>query len=112
MAKGPQPLFSVYQGPIDALTYSFKITVPRKNPNLGQIVLAIINQHSHTDYFWSMILIELLHADPVTGSAMYQSLVSADARRAALLAAAKARLTRKDDYMLFEAVMNAVASQR
>jgi hypothetical protein len=109
MGAQPQPITSVVKGRVPR--FHFDIRPPKKNANLGLIVLSIINDHSRTDFCWSLILVDLLHADPETGNAMYQALTGADAKRAALRAAAKTRLSR-DDFMLFEAVAAAAAAQR
>jgi hypothetical protein len=60
---------------------------------------------------WSIILVNLVHADPRTGTAMYQALSSSEARRAALRAAAEVRLS-KDDFLLFQAIVKVTTPQR
>jgi hypothetical protein len=73
------------------------------HPELAAKVLRVIHLGSMIEYEWSTILVELLKADPRIGAAMYQALAGAEARRAALEGAAKARLDAKD-FDLFLAV--------
>lgn len=104
---GPQPLSRVKA----TASYNFKIPISAANVELGTIVLSTNNTNAVIDYMWSLIVVDLMHADPKSGSAMYQALSGAEARRAALIAVAIARLS-PDDAELFQAVMKAVAAQR
>jgi hypothetical protein len=103
----PQPLSNVnpkakaYFGP-DVFTL---------HPELIPLAARIISMGSMIDSRWSNILIELLQADPRTGMAMYQALASAEARRAALEAAANQRLS-TDDFLLFKAIIRVTTPQR
>ncbi|HLG46478.1 MAG TPA: hypothetical protein VKY24_09580, partial [Reyranella sp.] len=63
------------------------------------------------DYLWGGVFVELMHADPHTGLTIYFSLSGGEARRAALKAAATARLPAKD-LKLFEAVERVTRAQR
>lgn len=80
-------------------------------PELSKLVARAINIGSMIESRWSIILVNLVHADPRTGTAMYQALSSSEARRAALKAAAEVRLS-KDDFLLFQAVVKVTTPQR
>jgi hypothetical protein len=103
----PQPITNFAEDP----NYHFALRVPKKNPDLGRIVVSIMGEYALTDYVWSLTFVLLLHADPKTGSAIYHSVSGAESRRAAVTGAAKARLSAKD-YLLFQAVERALTSQR
>jgi hypothetical protein len=81
------------------------------HPELSRLVVRAINTGSMIEARWSVILVNLVKADPRTGAAMYQALSSSEARRAALSAAASIRLS-KDDYLLFQAVTRVTTPQR
>jgi hypothetical protein len=82
-----------------------------KYPQLSKLVARAINTGAMIETRWSVILVNLMQADPHTGVAMYQALASAEARRAALHAAAKVRLS-DPDFLLFMAVVKATTPQR
>lgn len=71
----------------------------------------VINTGSMLEHYLSLILVDLLKADPAPGMAMYQALSGAEARRAALLGAASVALS-VDDALLFQAIMTAIAPAR
>lgn len=75
------------------------------------IVMGINSLHAHIDHLWGLIFIDLMHAAPRVGYQIYQSLSGGVARRAAIDAAAKERLS-EADYQLFAAVGRALAPQR
>lgn len=103
----PQPLSKVRR---DA-KFHFERDTLEKYPELAAIILRVINIGSLTDAHWSSILVSLLKADPKPGMAMYEALTSNEAKRAALLAAARARMN-EDDYALFGAVLDSTAPTR
>jgi hypothetical protein len=94
----PQPLSLVRTNP------TIRILDSGREPNakLSGMAMGVIRIASLIDLKWSEILVDILHADPKTGMAMYQALISADAKRAALLAAASARMSEQDS-LLFRA---------
>ena len=98
----PQPLSRVNPN----ARYSFTKDGIGAYPNLCARAMEIIHLHSIVEHRWSLILVEVLRADPKTGMAMYQALSSSEARRAALLAAAYAVLTQEDAF-LFHACLEA-----
>jgi hypothetical protein len=66
MGAQPQPLTSVVKKKNPH--YFFGLMLPiKKREDLGWIVLNILNEHSLTDSHWASMLVDLLHADPVTG---------------------------------------------
>lgn len=98
----PQPLSKVRaSGPV-----RFGTGVLSEQTDLAQKILKVINIGSLIELDWAIILSELLRSDPAVGVAMYQAISSAEARRAALLAAAKSRLTDQGDFGLFQAVVS------
>jgi hypothetical protein len=103
----PQPLSRVNPN----AKYSFETDIFKKHPDLAALVMSVINLASKMECKWSLIMVDLINADPVTGIAMFQSLTSADAQRAAIRGAAKSRLN-ADDYNLFAAVSKVVAPHR
>jgi hypothetical protein len=80
-------------------------------PELSKLVARTINTGSMIETRWSVILVNLVKADPRTGAAMYQALASSEARRAALSAAAKVRLS-DSDFLLFQAIVRVTTPQR
>jgi hypothetical protein len=64
-----------------------------------------------TEHRLSLILVDVLRADPKTAIAMYHAVQSLEARRYMLIAAANARLP-KNDQILFEAVIKAIRPSR
>jgi hypothetical protein len=101
----PQPLSRVAsKAPIHFGTPSFD-----DEPALAAKIMRVIHTGSLIEYQWALILIELLKADPTTGFAMYQALSGGEARRVALMAAAKARLC-DEDFNLFSAISSTARS--
>ena len=98
----PQPLSRVVRG--DTLMRIDRVFQER--PGLHGYVAEVVRLGALIDYTWSLVLIGLLKADRRTGVAMYQALTSAEAKRAALVAAATSRL-QADDVMLFKACLRA-----
>jgi hypothetical protein len=80
-------------------------------PELSKLVARAINTGSMIETRWSVILVNLAKADPRTGAATYQALTSSEARRAALSAAAKTRLS-DSDFLLFQSVVRVTTPQR
>ncbi|MGB8843133.1 MAG: hypothetical protein WCC64_18920 [Aliidongia sp.] len=68
--------------------------------------MSAISEHN-----WSLVLVDLLKSDRRTGVAMYQALKSAEAKRAALSAAARVQLS-SDDYLIFKAAISATGPVR
>jgi hypothetical protein len=103
----PQPLSGV--NPKASVTFGPECF--DTHPKLSMLVARAINTGSIIEARWSVILVNLVKADPRTGVAMYQALSSSEARRAALSAAARIRLS-KADFLLFQAVLKATTPQR
>jgi hypothetical protein len=80
-------------------------------PELSKLVARFINTGSMIEARWSIILVNLMKADPHTGNAMYQALASSEARRAAIRAAAEVSLL-ANDFLLFQAVVKVTTPQR
>lgn len=104
---GPQPLSKVRP----KATYRFGNGVFETHADLSVVVIRVINTGAIAEWRWAGMLIDLMSADVRTGLAMYEALSGAESRRAALLAAARTKLC-ADDYLLFKAVMMAVAPAR
>lgn len=104
----PQPLSRVLKN----CSFSpWSVNALVKHPDLAAIIADVISLGARAEHQWAEILVHLLRADPKTGMAMYAEVSSAEAQRAMLLAAAKARLSKKD-YLLVSAVMAACAPAR
>lgn len=103
----PQPLSKVNR----KATYRFGVDTFSRHSDLSPYISEVISLGAIADHEWATILIHLLKADAEAASAMYQALVSAEAKRAALTAAASIRL-KGDDLALFNAVGKAVAHSR
>ena len=101
-ALPPQPLSRVIRG--DTLIRIDRVFQQRAD--LQGYVAEVIRLGALIDHTWSLVLIGLLKADRRTGVAMYQALTSAEAKRAALGAAATSRL-QADDVTLFKACLRA-----
>jgi hypothetical protein len=78
---------------------------------MAQAVLAVINLWSQIDYNYAVIVSRIARADPVTVTAVFQAMISSEARLAALFAAAKERLT-PEDASLIMAVMDTTKASR
>ncbi|MGP0058862.1 MAG: hypothetical protein ACLPID_06220 [Beijerinckiaceae bacterium] len=103
----PQPLSRVKR---DA-KFLFSTKALLDHPELCSAAMRIIDIGSRIEHTWSLILVDLLKSDPRVGVSMYQALTSSDARRAALMAAAKVKLS-SQDFLLFQACFEAVAPVR
>lgn len=103
----PQPLSRVKS----KAKFGFPGNALQQRPKLSTIIAQIIGRDAATEHRLSLILVDVLRADPKTAIAMYQSVQSSEARRAMLSAAVKARL-RPDDRALFDAVLKAIAPSR
>jgi hypothetical protein len=103
----PQPLSRVK--PNAEIKWGPKVL--QQYPDLCCIVMEAISLGSQIEYNWSVILVDLLRAEPRAGMAMYEALSGGEARRAALRAAARTVLP-EDDYLLLQAVEIAIAPAR
>jgi hypothetical protein len=83
----------------------------QKHPNLMALAMQTVAAGAGIDYVLSFALTQLLHADPKTGMAIYTALTGGEGKRAALLAAAKARLQPADN-LLLEVTLQHVTSAR
>lgn len=83
----------------------------KRYPDLCCIVMDTISLGSQIEYNWSVIIVDLLRAEPRAGMAMYEALAGGEARRAALMAASRVSLP-KNDYLLVQAVEKALAPTR
>lgn len=63
------------------------------NAEMASAVLAVINLWSQIDYNYGVLVARIARADPVTVTAVFQTMISTEARQAALFSAAKEKLT-------------------
>lgn len=103
----PQPLSRVRR---DAAIITGSVAL-RANPQLAGPLAKIIADGAGIDYVLGFVLTNILRADPETGMAMYEALSGAEARRAALRAAAQSKLP-PEDFELFNALEIATESAR
>ena len=75
------------------------------------IAMQVIAAGAGIDYILAYLLTHILSADPKTGMAMYMALSGGASKRAALNAAAEARMS-PEDYLLFRAVMMCIGPAR
>jgi hypothetical protein len=80
-------------------------------PHLASFVMQVIAIWAHIEGNLASMLTNCLRSDIATGAAMYQALISADAKRAALNAVAQSYLS-ESDFRIFQAVMKVVKPSR
>lgn len=78
---------------------------------MGAHVLTVINFWSQIDNILGELVAKIAGADPVTVTAVYQTMVSAEAKKSALVAAARASLC-IEDAALIQAVLESCESAR
>jgi hypothetical protein len=81
------------------------------SPEMARAVFAVINHWAEIENSYSLLLANIARADPVTITAVYQAMANGDARRAALIAAAKAS-TKPEVASLIQATMEASKASR
>lgn len=80
-------------------------------PEFATKVLRVIAHWSHIDGNLATILSRMLDADIAAGAAMYTALISGEAKRSALLAAARHKLS-EHDFLLLQACFKATKASR
>lgn len=80
-------------------------------PEMAVAAIGVINLWSQIEYNYSALLARIASADPVAVNAVFQAMISGDARRAALAAAAKAKLTAEESSLIL-AVFDATKASR
>lgn len=88
--------------------YTFPRDPFQQRRDLAPYIAEVIMLDAATEHRLALILVDALRADPKTAIAMYQAVQSLEARRKMLVAAMGAKLNR-DDQLLVDAVMNAIA---
>lgn len=82
-----------------------------QRPELAIKIAHITALWAHTEYVLGMLFSKILEADAVTGTAMYLSLISENARDSALQAAAKEKLS-PEQFARFQALMKELKGPR
>ena len=80
-------------------------------PEMAVSVVGVINLWAQIEYNYSSLLARIASADPVAVNAVFQAMISGDARRAALCAAAKAKLPPEESSLIL-AVIETTKSSR
>ena len=83
----------------------------KAHPEMMLMAMQTIAAGAGIDYVFSYILTNFLHADPLTGMAMYAALSGGEGRKAVLKAAAQTRLS-NSDFLLTDIVFNWTAPAR
>ena len=71
---------------------------------MAAAVLGVINLWSQIEYNYAAVLTKIARADPITVQAVFQSMISGEARQAALFAAAKERLTPEQSSLIMAVI--------
>lgn len=82
------------------------------DPRMAASVLAVINLWSQIEYNYAAILSRIARADATTVQAVFQSMVSGEARQAALFAAAKEKRTPEEASLIMAVVDSTKASRK
>ena len=82
------------------------------DPQMAQSVLTVINLWSQIDYNYGYILARIAKADPETITAVFQAMISGEARKGALFAAAKVQLSAEQAALVMAVVESTKVSRK